>query len=86
MGILPACLGRCDFGHIYTYCIMLFPMAISVISQLKFKRVQTCLIILFALISIFPRLWSVRGCLPSYANSLKNKAKYIIYNKQDSKF
>lgn len=86
MGILPACLGRCDFGHIYTYCIMLFPMVISVISQQKFNRVQTCLIILFALISIFPKLWDVRGYLPSYANSLKNKAKYIIYNKQDSKF
>ena len=79
MGILPACLGRCDFGHIYTYCIMLFPMAISVISQLKFNRVQTCLIILFALISTFPKLWDVYGYLPTYANSIKKKAIYIIY-------
>ena len=86
MGILPACLGRCDFGHIYTYCIMLFPLVLSVISQLEIKRIRYCLMILFSLISILPKLWDIQGYLPVYANSFKNKAKYLIYDEQDKTY
>lgn len=86
MGILPACLGRCDFGHIYTYCIMLFPLVLCVISQLEIKKIRICLMILFSLISVLPKLWDIQGYLPSYANSFKNKAKYVIYNEQDKTY